>query len=121
MESNLDTEINQTQETTQQPRERAVRKGVITAPWRYTFLPDGTFKYDKRPLDPNYTIKYYWNVNANRRIECPHCKAMFRYSYKARHDRTAKCQRIRKLREQMRKDELAEEAEKKSDDYSEFD
>ena len=74
---------------------------TLRAPSRTTILEDGTTKYNNKPLDPLYFVKYYHTTRKFKEaiiIKCDLCNRETTAGHKHRHQKTNICKKLYNLR-----------------------
>ena len=69
------------------------RRKILRAPWRTTINEDGTIKYNKNPIDPEYNNKYYHakrKVILCGKVECDLCGSVVSKARLTRHKNYSK-------------------------------
>ena len=76
------------------PVQKIDRRKILRAEWRTTILEDGTIKYNNKPNDPDYFLKYYDKVRKEKEsiiICCERCNRNIAQGHKIRHQKTNIC------------------------------
>ena len=88
----------------------------LRVPSRTVILEDGTVKYDNRPRDPQYFVKYYHSTRKFKEaviVNCELCNRQTTAGHKHRHQKTNLCKKLYNLRLSNEDKSLEDEADEK--------
>ena len=88
----------------------------LRVPSRTVILEDGTVKYDNRPRDPQYFVKYYHSTRKFKEaviVKCELCNRQTTAGHKHRHQKTNICKKLYNLRLSNEEKSLEDEADAK--------
>jgi len=92
------------------PEDKPKKTRKLRVPSRTVILEDGTVKYNNKPKDPQYFVKYYHSTRKFKEavvVNCELCNRQTTAGHKHRHQKTNICKQLYNLR-------LSKEAEEKS-------
>ena len=88
----------------------------IRAPSRTIILEDGTIKYNNKPTDPQYFVKYYHSTRKFKEaviVNCELCHRQTTAGHKHRHQKTNICKKLYNLRLSNEEKSPEDEADEK--------
>ena len=86
----------------------------LRAPSRTIILEDGTIKYNNKPTDPQYFVKYYHSTRKFKEaviVNCELCHRQTTAGHKHRHQKTNICKKLYNLRLSNEDKSLEDEAD----------